>query len=422
MGCSIIPKVSLLLVAGAVLIACSGETQAPGGTATSTATEIAPTPTPIEVPAAFRPLYDELQTRLEAAQAEFSDRAASGRTPSLVLELLTANGNRGEELLRPDTLDLTRLFLDRFKELGAAGVAVQIVYPLLGKDFPSSDEYLNFYRNVAGEVRKRGLTLIIATGAPFSGTEFSTLRVDYSGKTPQSYLQERLQQATVIAHELRPDYLCLSEEQSTERMLTGLDITTEDYLDFLRSAPATIDPPSGVKLGAGSGSWERPDLVQRLIHETSLDFIDIHVYPLSSGPTDYLQVTADWASAAGAAGKEAVIGEAWLYKASARELRAGVGFQELFGRDVYSFWQPLDVQFMQTAVELGRAAGVRYVSFFWSRYLFGYVDYDDVPPGTTGPALQQAANLASWTAFSRGELSATGDEFKRLASATPEQP
>jgi hypothetical protein len=127
----------------------------------------------MEVPAAFRPLYDELRTRLEAAQAEFSGRAASDRPPSLVLELLVANGNRGEDLLKPDTLATMRLFLDRFKELGAAGVAVQIVYPLLGKDYPRSDEYLNFYRTVADEVRKRGLTLIIATGAPFSGTEFS---------------------------------------------------------------------------------------------------------------------------------------------------------------------------------------------------------------------------------------------------------
>ncbi|HUS82763.1 MAG TPA: hypothetical protein VM013_05850 [Dehalococcoidia bacterium] len=420
MGHSISPKLLLPFLAGVVLIACNSERHDPDGAQTPAAIDVTPTPTPVAVPAAFQPLYDELQTRLEAAHTEFAARPGPGESPSLVLELLAANGNRGEELLRPDTLDTTRLFLDRFKELGAAGVAVQIVYPLLEKDYPRSDEYLAFYRAVAGEVRKRGLTLIIATGAPFSGTEFSTLRVDYSGKTPEGYLQERLDQASVVAHELRPDYLCLSEEQSTERMLTGLDITTDDYFDFLSSAPAAIEPPSGVKLGAGSGSWERPDLIQRLTQETSLDFVDIHIYPLSSGFTDYLQVTADWASAAGAAGKEVIVGEAWLYKASEKELQSGIGFQELVGRDVYSFWQPLDVLFMQTAAELGRATGVRYLSFFWSRYLFGYVDYDDLPPGTTGQALQQAANLASWTAFVRGELSAAGTEFKRLASPSSE--
>jgi hypothetical protein len=418
MGHSISPKLLLPLLAGVALIACSGGRHASDGGQTPAATEIAPTMTPVEVPAAFRPLYDELQTRLDAAQDEFSSRAPSGKQPSLVVELLTANGNRGEELLRPDTLDTTRLFLDRFKELGAAGVSIQIVYPLLGKDYPRSDEYLDFYRSVVDEVRKRGLTPIIATGAPFAGTEFSTLRVDYTGKTPQSYLQERLEQATTIARELRPDYFCLSEEQSTERMLTGLDITTSDYLAFLRSAPAAIDPPAGVKLGAGSGSWENPTLVQELTRDSPLDFIDIHVYPLSNGLTDYLQVTSDWASAAVAAGKEAVVGEAWLYKVSVQELQAGVGFQTLFGRDVYSFWQPLDVQFLDTTVDMARASGIRYVSFFWSRYLFGYVDYDE-PPGTSGVALQQAANLASWSAFSRHELSATGEEFKRLTSISP---
>ena len=144
--------------------------------------------------------------------------------------------------------------------------------------------------------------------------------------------------------------------------------------------------------------------------------MDIHIYPLSSGFADYLQVTADWASAARAAGKEVVIGEAWLYKASVKELQGGIGYQEVYGRDAYSFWQPLDVRFLQTVVDLGKATGVRYISFFWSRYLFGYVNYEDVAPGATGLALQQAANLASWTAFSHGELSAAGNEFERLAS------
>ena len=178
-----------------------------------------------------------------------------------------------------------------------------------------------------------------------------------------------------------------------------------------------IDPPAGVKLGAGSGSWERPELVQSVILEPSLDFVDIHIYPLSNGYTDYLQVAADWASAAVAAGKEVVIGEAGLYKVSVKELQSGMGFQEIYGRDAYSFWQPLDALFMQTIVELGRATGVRYISFFWSRYLFGYVDYAQVSPAATGAELQQAANLASWSAFVRGELSATGREFQRLASA-----
>ena len=402
-----------LLLACLLLGGCGGqhvEEQTPAATATQI------TPTPVSVPVAFQPLYGELQSLLETAQAEFASQDKQGQPPSLVVELLTANGNRGEDLLQPANLDSTRRFLDRFKELGAWGVSVQIVYPLLDPNFPRHDEYLAFYRTVAADVRQRDLKLIIETGAPFIGTEFSPLHIDYTGKTSQSYLQERLAQATTIAHELRPDYLCLAEEQMTERMLTGLNITTDDYMSFLSSARATIEPPSGVKLGAGSGSWEKPDLIQRVTQETSLDFVDIHIYPLSNGITDYLQVTADWASAARVAGKEAVIGEAWLYKVSVKELQAGAGFQELFGRDVYSFWQPLDVLFMQTVVDMGRSTGIRYISFFWSRYLFGYVNYDSLPPGTTGAALQQTANMAEVIAFAHGELSAMGEAFQRLAA------
>lgn len=407
----------LALLVGVALAACGGERGSSGDERTPAVDQLTPTATTAAVPVTFRPLYDELEERLQTAKTALAARPAAGEETFLLLELLVANGNRGEELLGAGTLEATRLFLDRFKELGANGVTVQIVYPLLDDAYPRSSEYLDFYRSVADEVRRRDLVLVIATGAPFSGTEFSPLRIDYAGKTPQGYLEERLEQAAVIARELRPDYLCLSEEQSTERMLTGLDITTEDYLDFLREAPAAIKPPAGVKLGAGSGSWENPDLVRRLIEDTRLDFIDIHIYPLTNGYTDYLQVAADWASAARAANKEVIIGESWLYKASAKELQSGLGFQELFSRDVYSFWQPLDMLFMQTVLELGRAAGVRYISFFWSRYLFGYVDYGDLPRGATGLEAQRAGNLAASAAIIRGELSAVGREFKRLASA-----
>jgi hypothetical protein len=225
-----------------------------------------------------------------------------------------------------------------------------------------------------------------------------------------------LDQARAIAHELRPDYLSLAEEQATERMLTGLDISDAAYLDFLRSAREAIDPPSGVKLGAGSGTWESPELIQRIIAETSLDYVDIHVYPLWNGFTDYLEVAADWASAARAAGKDAIIGEAWLYKVSAQELQGGVQFQEVFGRDAYSFWEPLDVLFMQTVVELSRASGVRVASLFWSNYLFAYVDHSQVSPGLTASELRQTSNAATWRAVVGDELSATGKEFRRLAS------
>jgi hypothetical protein len=42
------------------------------------------------------------------------------------------------------------------------------------------------------------------------------------------------------------------------------------------------------------------------------------------------------------------MGEAWLYKAGVSELSPGniVNSQEIYSRDVYSFWSPLDRQFL----------------------------------------------------------------------------
>lgn len=248
-------------------------------------------------------------------------------------------------------------------------------------------------------------------GPAFAGTGYSALSVDYSGLTPRAYLNARLRQAAVAAHALEPDYLTLAEEQDTERMLTGLELTAEDYLTMLRSARALIDPPPGVLLGAGSGSWEAPDLVERILSEIDLDFVNIHVYPLSNGLVNYLDRTAEWAEMARAVGKRVIIGETWLYKASVDDLRAGVPYDEVYARDVFSFWAPLDALHIETITALANASGIEYVSFFWSKYLFAYLDYEAAARLSPVDATRQS-NAAAVRAIAERRWSASGEAFR----------
>jgi hypothetical protein len=67
----------------------------------------------------------------------------------------------------------------------------------------------------------------------------------------------------------------------------------------------------------------------------------------------------------------------------------------LFGRDVFSFWEPLDARFVTTIVKFSHAMKIDFTSFFWSRYFFGYVEYSDqigrLPPGELFRLANQAA-------------------------------
>ncbi len=412
-------RIFLLLVAVALAsqAACGGDRNARvDATPTSRPTvgsTVGPTATPAPVPEGYRALYDELERLLNRARERF---AALPQTdaPLLAVELLPANGNRGADLLQPGALEGVRVYLDAAVALGAGGVNLSIVYPLFGEREPRREEYIQFYRNVVAECRRRGLVVSVEMGPAFAGTEFSSLDVDYSGLTPTEYLDERLRQAAVAAHALEPDYLTLAEEQGTERMLTGLDIRTDEYVAMLAQARRRIDPPPGVLIGAGSGSWEAPDLIRRVISETDLDFVNIHVYPLSNGVVDYLERAVEWAGEARARGKRAIVGETWLYKASVEELRRGLSFSEASARDPFSFWASLDALHIETMRALASAAGIEYVSFFWSKFLFAYVDHAS-SAGESSVELMRLSNAAAVQAMLEGRLSASGEAFRRAA-------
>lgn len=407
--------VSTLLCATVIaLTACRGEGKERGGGATPAPPGVTASATPAPVPESFQALYDELEAALTEARQRYAAMPAVSR-PLLAAELLPANGNRGAELLQPGALEGVRLYLDALQRLGARAVNLSIVFPLFGEQEPRQKEYVAFYREVVAECRRRGLAVSVEMGPAFSGTPYSTLSVDYSGLTPQSYLDARLRQAALAAHALEPDYLTLAEEQDTERMLTGLDLTVEDYVAMLRRARAVIDPPPGVLLGAGSGSWEPPGLIDGILSETDLDFVNIHVYPLTNGTVNYIDRVADWATRARAARKRVIVGETWLYKASAQDLRSNLSYDQVFARDVFSFWAPLDALHVETMRALAKASGIEYVSFFWSKLFFAYLDYG-TSSAATGADLIRLSNAAAVRAIFERRLTASGEAFRRAAA------
>jgi len=92
--------------------------------------------------------------------------------------------------------------------------------------------------------------------------------------------------------------------------------------------------------------------------------------------------------------------------------------KEIFARDVYSFWEPLDTRFIEAMVCLGRYQGFDYVSLFWANYFFAYVDYEAVPKGLSGVDLMARANQAAFANLLAGDFSGTGRVLKRLIATS----
>ena len=154
------------------------------------------------------------------------------------------------------------------------------------------------------------------------------------------------------------------------------------------------------RIGAGFGVWHRDyrTLAERLTRETTIDVLNLHIYPIAG---DQIGRVAELAEIARRNGKETAIGEAWLFKIAPGE-RQRLDPRQLdaviFGRDVFEFWAPLDGEFASILMTLARRQSIEYVSFFWSGYLFAYVPWtpqlERASPAQRFQAVKRAAGAA----------------------------
>ncbi len=343
----------------------------------------------------------------------FARRVSKRRagTPIFGAELLPANAHRGSALLQPHARHGVVRYLDALRALGVQGVKISIGYPRLSEDDPQREAYLAFYRDVVREIRRRGMRVLIGTGVLIPD---ETMGVGpYAGMTLECYREARRQLARTIARELRPDYLTIANEPATEARAIGLYQLAE-VKEYLRLVQVVLeglaDVRAGIRIGAGAGNWESVEFIRRYAKMEGVDYVDIHVYPITFGLLDR---AAQMVRLARAHHKPVIIGEAWLYKASRSELRWGAASGPIFARDVFSFWAPLDQKFIEALVRWAAAEVIEFLSFFWSTYLFAYLDYTPAHEPLSPARLLQLADAAAEN-ISRGAMSPTGAYYRAL--------
>jgi hypothetical protein len=366
----------------------------------------------ILVPSAYQRLYDEIASHLDTFDGHLNS-FPNGKKNKIIFgaELLPANGHQGDKLLTQENYQATLLYLDALKSMGVQGVKISINYPLLAPDFPNSQGYLEYYKNLSQELRKRNMTMLVAIGNLFPDASFTDLQVSFANLTFDEYRQTKRQIAERIINEIHPDYLTIANEPSTESMTTGLKVTVPQFTDTVNYILNGLDR-KGVLIGAGAGSWNNVDYVKSLAGDTDIDYIDIHIYP-----ANYLEQALTMADIAHNANKRLIIGEAWTYKAYDSELGdlGNIATEaDIFGRDVYSFWEPLDSRFLETLVSLAGYEDYEFISPFWSKYFFGYLDYETVPENLSYRQLSELSNQKAGQNIISHTLTGTGLTYQKL--------
>jgi hypothetical protein len=285
---------------------------------------------------------------------------------------------------------------------------------VISPSYDSTGEYLAFYRKVASEIKARGFVLLVETGNTFTSPAFSALKVSYAGLTLDQYMKDKRLMAETILRELRPQYLTVEDEPTTQQANTGLDFSVSNPTEIVNYILSGLDR-SGAAIGAGQGTWENLAYTESLAANTSVDYIDMHIYPIQG---DLVVDRAEKITeAARSHGKRAAIGEAWLYKLSNAELSSEAGnWTKIYGRDPYSFWIPLDQAFLGVMVKLSHYLKLEYMSPFWMQYLYGYVDYDASTENLSYGEISKLASQKAWLNIQSNTLSPTGQAYRDLIS------
>lgn len=396
-------------------------------------TPLAGNPTPAEaaVPDQFIPLYRELDETLRQDTQSHPFEKKNARP------LVAANLGMAWSMFDPAAPDSPRwkdllATLDAFKTMGMEVVFVQIEAPDL--TFGDSKPRINFYQRLAKEIHSRNMKLYVEhfINVPFkpnisSGSHareglpaLKELQDDPQGR--QDFLNLLEQENALIYREIKPDYLTLVDEPKiTINRMLHLSISADvlagwvgevtTHLKSTGASPNTL-------LGAGALIWEPEELALKFAQQTNLDYVDIHLYYLTFKGEDQASKLATLVRKIREArpNMKITIGEAWLLKVGAVEPKAATP-QEILLRDNFSFWSPLNEQFLTLLMGMAQKENISVVAptgsqHFFANYIFGDAETAKLPSGV-------GSNIsATWSkaleSIRSHQLSSTGKAMNAL--------
>ncbi|MFN7994760.1 MAG: fibronectin type III domain-containing protein [Bryobacteraceae bacterium] len=358
------------------------------------------------VPPEYQDLYNSLDKYLNAFQSGLNSIWDGSTYPVQFAGALTnANSNSGPGLTGTGYYNGVQVQLQGLRAMGVQAITVEVGFPMLYQPFFSSEsdyqQYVAFYQQVAASVRAMGLKLIVENNTLMSsGTKAGWETAPfYATLDWDQYQQARAQTAAVIAQTMQPDYMVVVEEPSTEASETGQSaVNTVDGSTAMLSQIVSAVRATGitVQLGAGAANWQPQ--VQSFIQayaSSPVDFIDMHLYPVNGGYLADAKLIADIASAAG---KPLAMTEGWLWKVRANEI-GKISTDLIQARSSYSFWQPLDVVFLQNLVNFSYYTKMAFLTPINTNANWAYLDYDTVKDSPPTDVLGQETALAAQNAL-----------------------
>ena len=255
-----------------------------------------------------------------------------------------------------------------------------------------------------------------ANGIPYD-VEANIVFPSYSGKSYDGVTIAQLEagvaeDASNILTVMSPAYENVASEPLTLSENTGQASlnTVSGYAAYVGAVRSAMIVPAGAttRIGAGSADWSNPSFLSAVETVPNLAYYDEHVYPpdLLTKPGGGLTQVNDIAPSV--TGKPGVVTETWDEKdAGAGAAYGAADAPALEQQDTFSFWAPLDAEYVTATMQLARCDGLAVVNFWYVNELFAYLDYTSAS-AMTPSAAQDALAEAAATAIAAGALSPSG--------------
>lgn len=422
-----------------------------------------PSVPPGNVPSQYESLYGGLQTALNTANQDISGWNGGSYPVHYAVELINADAQIGPGVL--NRLPQIDEELDSDQAMGVGAVVLEAGFPLFDQTFYSyagssyaPQQFISFYQSVIAAIHAHGMKVVIeanpletvqvgGTNNPLNPTAF------YQSLTWQQYVAQRGSDDVTIAQQIKPDYLILQSEPTTDALQVRNHIIAGQINDpsadtqMIGQIVTELNNANisglhtSIDIGSGLGLWQTSNWQQYLSGLTAisgLDKIDMHMYFFGpSDPSDEVATAIRVASAAHAAGKGVSMSEFWPTKTA-------IPYSQIFtadspdsvtdehARQTYSFWEPLDEQYLSMLVKLANYKQYDYVSPFMGLGTldWAYLDYSSSPCRQVYPAngtnntvcddeiLKTDEQLAA-AALASHRLSPTGQDYNSYIVSLP---
>ena len=370
-----------------------------------------------EVPVFYQNTYDEIEAKLQQIDHSLNQKWDGTLHPTRFCSDVSICNTQIQktELLTPGYYVLTIQMLDALVEMGMTAVRFNFSYPFLVNDFPDADRYLDLFQRIVQAARDRNLTVFIKCTStntnPDYGSSDPTIIAFMQGLTAERYKSEKKQMLVTILRELRPDFLTIEDEPETMQEATGLEYSPDILVEFIQHFLDGLDKGECL-IGAGVGSWEPLEYVDRLVDISDLDYLDIHVYPVNFDFVDdnlfYICGKAENSD------KKLVFGECWLHKTSNQDILAQLIPPERFKRDMFGFWYPLDSTYTRMLADFAHYSRAEIVALYWTSLFFNYLNYQ---PGYENLSCDSLSSLTVPQALQNmndGILSPIGQYYREI--------